>query len=163
MPSQGWRPEYTLQARQGVARRSGAPEAVRTAPDRPPEAPEREVLAAAVGRVTYHHPENGFCVLRTRVRGHRDLVTVVGHAATVAPGERITATGEWVNDRTRGQQFRAGFIRTAEPTSLDEIERYPGPAHLAAILGASVPTMPDGHLDTTRLQIADHSGIDVRE
>ena len=94
---------------------------MRTAADRPPEAPEREVLAGAVERVTFHNPENGFCVLRTRARGRRDLVTVVGHAATVAPGERITATGEWVNDRTRGQQFRAGFIRTAEPTSLDGI------------------------------------------
>ena len=102
-------------------------------------------------------------MLRTRARGHRDLVTVVGHAATAAPGERITGAGEWVNDRTQGQQFRAGFIRTAEPASLEGIERYLGSAHLAAILGASVPTMPDERLDTTQLQIADHSGIDVRE
>ena len=44
-------------------------------------------------------------MLRTRTRGHRDLVTVVGHAATVAPGEWITASGEWVNDRTRGKRL----------------------------------------------------------
>ena len=61
--------------------------------------PGREVLAGPVERVTFHNPENGFCVLRTRARGHRDLVTVVGHAATVSPGEWITASGEWVNDR----------------------------------------------------------------
>lgn len=103
MPSQGPRPEHTPQARQGVARRSGAPEAVRTAAGRPPEAPERKILAAAVERVTYENPENGFCVLRTRARGPRDLVTVVGDAATVAPGERITGVGEWVDDCTRGQ------------------------------------------------------------
>ena len=161
MPSQGRRPEHTPQARQGVARRSGSPEAVRTAADRPPEAPEREVLVAAVERVTYHNPENGVCVLGTRVRRYRDLVTVVGHAATVAPEEWITATGEWVNDRTRGQQFRAGSIRTAEPTSLEGIERYLGSAHLAATLGTSVPTMPDGRLDTTWLQVAGHTATDV--
>jgi hypothetical protein len=28
--------------------------------------------------------ENGFCVLRSKMRGHRDVVTVVGHAATIA-------------------------------------------------------------------------------
>ena len=163
MPSQGRRPERTPQARQGIARRYGAPEAVRAAASRPPAAPDRKVLATAVERVTYRNPENGFCVLRTRARGHRDLVTVVGDATTVAPGERTTGAGEWVNDCTHGQQFRAGFIRTAERTSLEEIERYLGSAHLAAILGANVPTMPDGRLDTTRLQIAGHSGIDVRE
>ena len=63
------------------------------------ESSDREVLAGLVERVTFHNPENGFCVLRTRARGHRDLVTVVGHAAMVAPGEWITASGEWVNDR----------------------------------------------------------------
>jgi hypothetical protein len=31
-------------------------------------------------------------------------VTVVGHAATIAAGEWITASGEWINDRTHGQQ-----------------------------------------------------------
>ena len=77
--------------------------------------PDREVLAGPVERVTFHNPENGFCVLRTRAHGHRNLVTVVGHAATVAAGEWITASGEWVNDRTHGQQFKARFIRTAAP------------------------------------------------
>ena len=40
-----------------------------------------EVLAGLVERVTFHNPENGFCVLRVKARGHRDLVTTVGHAA----------------------------------------------------------------------------------
>ena len=40
-----------------------------------------EVLAGLVERVTYHNAENGFCVLRARARAHRDVVTVVGHAA----------------------------------------------------------------------------------
>ena len=68
-----------------------------------PESSTREVLAGLVERVTFHNSENGFCVLRAKVRGHRDVVTVVGHAATIAAGEWITASGEWVNDRTHGQ------------------------------------------------------------
>jgi exodeoxyribonuclease V alpha subunit len=89
-----------------------------------PETSTQEVLAGLVERVTFHNAENGFCVLRAKARGHRDLVTVVGHAATIAAGEWITASGEWVNDRTHGQQFKARFLRTSAPTSIDGIEKY---------------------------------------
>ena len=83
-----------------------------------------EVLAGSVERVTYHNVENGFCVLRVKARGHRDLISVIGHAATISAGEWITASGEWTNDRVHGQQFRARFVRTSAPTSTDGIERY---------------------------------------
>src|SRR3984885_13588361 len=89
-----------------------------------PVSSTQEVLAGLVERVTFHNAENGFCVLRAKARGHRDLVTVVGHAATICPGEWFTASGEWVNDRTHGQQFRALFLRTSAPTSVDGIEKY---------------------------------------
>jgi exodeoxyribonuclease V alpha subunit len=81
-------------------------------------------LAGLVERVTYHNAENGFCVLRAKARGHRDIVTVVGHAATIAAGEWITASGEWINDRTHGQQFKARFLRTSLPDSAEGIEKY---------------------------------------
>ena len=81
-------------------------------------------LSGLIERVTYHNGENGFCVLRIKARGHRDLVTVVGHAATISAGEWITASGEWVNDHTHGQQFKAHFMRTSAPTSIEGIEKY---------------------------------------
>ncbi|NTU92364.1 MAG: hypothetical protein HGA60_10700, partial [Chlorobiaceae bacterium] len=37
-----------------------------------------ERVAGSVERVTYHSEETGFSVLRLKVRGKRDLVTVVG-------------------------------------------------------------------------------------
>ena len=83
-----------------------------------------EVLAGLVERVTFHNDENGFCVLRVKARGHRDLATVVGHAAAISAGEWITASGEWTNDRTHGVQFRARFLRTSAPTSVEGIEKY---------------------------------------
>ena len=89
-----------------------------------PDLPTREVLAGLVERVTYHNPENGFCVLRIKARGHRELVTAVGHAATVSAGEWITASGEWVNDRTHGQQFKSRFMRSSAPTTIEGIEKY---------------------------------------
>ncbi len=39
---------------------------------------DRELLSGLVERVTFHSPETGFCVLRVKVRGHRELVTVLG-------------------------------------------------------------------------------------
>ena len=89
-----------------------------------PQSSAQEVLAGLVERVTFHNTENGFCVLRAKARGHRDLVTVVGHAATISAGEWITASGEWINDRTHGQQFKARFLKTSAPTSIDGIEKY---------------------------------------
>jgi exodeoxyribonuclease V alpha subunit len=85
---------------------------------------DREVLAGIVERVTFHNAETGFCVLRVKARGHRDLATIVGHAATISAGEWITASGDWVNDRTHGQQFKARFMRTSAPSSIDGIEKY---------------------------------------
>src|SRR5918996_1532499 len=89
-----------------------------------PNQSPQEVLSGAVERVTFHNADNGFCVLRIKARGHRDLATVVGHAAAISAGEWVTASGEWVNDRTHGQQFKAGFLRSSPPTSVEGIETY---------------------------------------
>jgi exodeoxyribonuclease V alpha subunit len=75
----------------------------------------------------------GFCVLRTKARGHGDLVTVVGPSASISAGEWMTASGEWVNDRTHGQQFRARFLRTSAPTSIEGIEKYLGSGMIRGI------------------------------
>src|SRR5947209_1744257 len=96
-------------------------------PDRPRPAgghPDGEVLAGLVERITFHNDMTGFCVLRVKARGHRDMVTMVGSAAAISAGEWITAAGDWVNDRAHGVQFRARFLRTAAPTSVEGIEKY---------------------------------------
>jgi exodeoxyribonuclease V alpha subunit len=93
----------------------------------------QEVLAGLVERVTFHNAENGFCVLRAKARGHRGLVTVIGHAATISAGEWITASGEWINDRAHGQQFKARFLKTSVPSSIDGIEKYLGSGMIRGI------------------------------
>jgi exodeoxyribonuclease V alpha subunit len=47
--------------------------------------------------VTFHNPENGFCVLRVKTRGQRDLITVLGHATMISAGEFVQASGSWIN------------------------------------------------------------------
>jgi exodeoxyribonuclease V alpha subunit len=85
-----------------------------------------ERVAGSVERVTFHSEESGFSVLRLKVRGHRELVTVVGTAASPAPGEFMECIGAWQNDRTHGMQFKARLITPVPPTTLDGIERYLG-------------------------------------
>jgi exodeoxyribonuclease V alpha subunit len=84
----------------------------------------REVLAGLVERVTFHNEENGFCVLRVKARGHKDLVTAIGYGAAISAGEWVTASGSWQNDRTHGLQFRAQFLKTSAPTSIEGMEKY---------------------------------------
>src|SRR5947208_8592022 len=85
-----------------------------------------EHLTGAVERVTFHSEETGFCVLRVKVRGHRDLVTVVGTAATITPGEYIEGYGWWVTDRTHGLQFKTQALQVVPPSTLEGIEKYLG-------------------------------------
>ena len=92
-----------------------------------------EVLAGLVERVTFHNEENGFCVLRVKARGQRDLITVLGHAAMIAAGEFVQASGTWVNDRTHGVQFRASFLKAAAPTTIEGIEKYLGSGMIRGI------------------------------
>jgi exodeoxyribonuclease V alpha subunit len=94
---------------------------------------QTEVLAGLVERVTFHSQESGFCVLRLKARGHRDLVTTVGHAAMISAGEWVTASGLWINDRTHGLQFKAQFLRTSAPSSIEGIEKYLGSGMIRGI------------------------------
>jgi len=90
-------------------------------------------LAGLVERVTFHSAETGFCVLRVKVRGHKDLVTVLGSAAEVHAGESIQASGQWQQHREHGLQFRASFLQVVPPSSIEGIRRYLGSGMIKGI------------------------------
>ena len=94
---------------------------------------DREPLSGLVERVTFHSPDTGFCVLRVKVRGHRDLVTVLGSAASIQPGEFIQASGRWDTHREHGLQFKTTFLKVMPPSSLDGIEKYLGSGMIKGI------------------------------
>jgi ATP-dependent exoDNAse (exonuclease V) alpha subunit len=92
-----------------------------------------ELLAGLVDRVTFHNSKNGFCVLRVKARGQRDLITLVGHAAMISAGEFVQASGSWINDRTHGLQFKASFLKATAPTTVEGIEKYLGSGMIRGI------------------------------
>jgi len=85
-----------------------------------------EKLQGSIERVTFHSESSGFCVLRVKVRGYRELITVIGSASSVTAGEYIECLGFWVNDRQHGQQFKSVSLTIVLPTTLEGIEKYLG-------------------------------------
>jgi exodeoxyribonuclease V alpha subunit len=85
-----------------------------------------ERISGSVERVTFHSEESGFCVLKTKVKGHRDLITVIGSAASITPGEYVECVGSWHNDKTHGLQFKSTLLKVVPPSTLEGIEKYLG-------------------------------------
>jgi exodeoxyribonuclease V alpha subunit len=83
-----------------------------------------EEIAGLVERVTFFNEESGFAVLRVKVRGQRELVTVVGSLPSVSAGEWLTAKGWWVRDKEHGLQFKSTVLKAVPPTTGEGVERY---------------------------------------
>lgn len=94
---------------------------------------DKESISGLVERVTFHSPETGFCVLRIKIRGHHNLITLVGSAPSVQPGEYIHASGRWDNHREHGLQFRSDSLTITPPTTTAGIERYLGSGMIKGI------------------------------
>lgn len=72
--------------------------------------PPSEEIAELVERVTFFNEESGFAVLRVKVQGQRELVTILGSLPSVSAGEWLTAEGRWVRDKEHGLQFKAQVL-----------------------------------------------------
>jgi exodeoxyribonuclease V alpha subunit len=85
-----------------------------------------EEIAGLVERVTYFNEESGYAVLRVKVRGHHNQVTVLGSLPSISAGEWLTGRGWWVRDKEHGLQFKAQFLKATPPTTREGVERYLG-------------------------------------
>jgi hypothetical protein len=103
--------------------------------------------------VTFHNADTGFAVIRVKARGRRDLVTVVGHAATIGAGEFVTASGTWITDRTHGLQFKAQVMKATPPTGAAGIEKYLASGQMRGIGPAMADRRP-----VRRLHLRHHRG-----
>jgi exodeoxyribonuclease V alpha subunit len=81
-------------------------------------------LSGTVERVTFHTEDTGYSVLKVKVKGRHEPVTVTGKVPLIHEGEVIKAEGEWVNVAEYGRQFKAEQIETTAPNSREGIEKY---------------------------------------
>ncbi|MEN1759081.1 SF1B family DNA helicase RecD2 [Anoxynatronum sibiricum] len=85
-----------------------------------------ETVKALVERITYQNPENGYCVLKVKMPGHRDLITFVGTMGSVSVGAVLEARGDWKTDTRFGRQFEVTEYREKVPATLHGLEKYLG-------------------------------------
>ena len=64
-------------------------------------------------RVTFHNEENGFCVLRVKARGQRDLITVLGHAAIAVRRPLVRRLRLVIGSCSSARTFASRFLQTS--------------------------------------------------
>lgn len=98
----------------------------------PAEPSSQEVPAGIVERVTFHNAENGFFVFCGSRRGG----TAIWSRSSATPplsGEWALASGEWVNDRPHGQQFKARFITSTASGASSSVGNPQWPSSVASL------------------------------
>ncbi|MBQ8092186.1 MAG: ATP-dependent RecD-like DNA helicase [Clostridia bacterium] len=83
-----------------------------------------EQIRCLVERITFE--SDTFSVLRCRVKGYQDTVTVVGSMPGIHVGSVVAAKGVWRMDKTYGRQFSVTSYEEALPASVYGIQRYLG-------------------------------------
>lgn len=83
-------------------------------------------LRCVVERITYQNPENGYSVMKVKVKDYADLVTLVGNLLEVPVGSVLLCEGEWKVDKRYGSQFVAQTWEEVMPATLYGIEKYLG-------------------------------------
>lgn len=83
-------------------------------------------IRCVVERITYQNPENGYSILKVRVKGYDDLVPLVGNLLDVTVGSVLLAEGDWKVDVKYGRQFIAEKWEETMPATLYGIEKYLG-------------------------------------
>ena len=83
-------------------------------------------LRTVIERITYQNGENGYSILKARVKGYDDLVTLVGNMLDVTVGTVLVADGQWKVNRQYGSQFVVESYEEAMPATLFGLEKYLG-------------------------------------
>ena len=83
-------------------------------------------IRCVVERITYQNPENGYSVLKCRVKNYSDLVPVIGNMIDANVGSVLSVQGEWRVDAKYGRQFVAQNWEETLPATVYGMEKYLG-------------------------------------
>jgi len=83
-------------------------------------------IRCVVERITYQNPENGYSVLKCRVKDYADLVPVVGNLLDANVGSVLLVEGNWKVDARYGRQFVAENWEETLPATVYGMEKYLG-------------------------------------
>lgn len=83
-------------------------------------------IRCVVERITYQNPENGYTILKCRVKDYADLVPVIGNLLDVNVGSVLLVEGNWKVDSKYGRQFVAESWEETLPATVYGMEKYLG-------------------------------------
>ena len=83
-------------------------------------------LRCVVEHITYQNEKNGWSVMKVKVKGYDNLVTLTGSLLDVPVGSVLLVDGDWRVDPKYGQQFVAQSWSEVMPATLYGIEKYLG-------------------------------------
>ena len=83
-------------------------------------------IRCVVERITYQNPENGYSVLKCRVKDYSDLVPVIGNLLDANVGSVLIVEGSWKVDAKYGKQFVAENWEETLPATVYGMEKYLG-------------------------------------
>ncbi|MCK5542509.1 MAG: ATP-dependent RecD-like DNA helicase [Desulfobacterales bacterium] len=83
-------------------------------------------LTGQIERITFFNEENNFAICKIKVKGERNLVTVVGNMMNPTPGEILKMQGKWIDHPKFGTQFRIDTYKTQVPATEFGIKKYLG-------------------------------------
>lgn len=86
---------------------------------------DKIAVQGTVRKITYHHPETNYAVIRLDVK-NAPGVTIVGGVYPVSEGEEIKVFGYWKMHPRYGQQFQVDHWVKVDPATLEGIEKYLG-------------------------------------
>ena len=109
-------------------------------------------LRCVVERITYQNAENGFSVMKVKVKGYDDLVTLVGNLLEVPAGSVLLCEGGWRMDKRYGQQFQCETWEEVMPATAYGIEKYLG-SGLVKGIGPKFARLIVGHFGTDTIEV----------
>ena len=83
-------------------------------------------IRCVVERITYQNPENGYSVLKCRVKDYSELVPVIGNMIDANVGSVLVCDGNWKVDAKYGRQFVAENWEETLPATVYGMEKYLG-------------------------------------
>lgn len=83
-------------------------------------------LRCVIEHITYQNQENGYSVMKVKVKDYSDLVTLVGNLLDVPVGAVLLCDGDWKMDKKYGRQFVCETWEEVMPATVYGIEKYLG-------------------------------------
>ena len=83
-------------------------------------------IRCVIDHITYQNQENGYSVMRVKVKDYKDPVTLVGNLLDVPVGAVLLCEGDWKMDKRYGNQFVAETWEEVMPAAVYGIEKYLG-------------------------------------